>query len=89
MKHDLAMLKQGEEQLAEIEAELNRLSASEPWAAMPYLLQLPGLGLIGALTVLAAMGDVTRFESAKKLVGYAGLGARTRRRAHASHWAHH
>jgi hypothetical protein len=65
-----------EEQLAEIEAELNRLSTTEPWAAaMPYLMQLPGLGLIGALTVLAAIGDITRFESAKKLVGYAGLGA--------------
>jgi transposase len=26
------------------------------------------------MTVLAAVGDVTRFESAKKLVGYSGLG---------------
>lgn len=76
IKHDLATLQQVEEQLAEIEAELNRLSTTEPWAAaMPYLMQLPGLGLISALTVLAAIGDVTRFESAKKLVGYAGLGA--------------
>ncbi len=76
VKHDLATLKQVEGQLAEVEAELNRLSTSAPWASsMPYLMQLPGLGLIGALTVLAAIGDVTRFESAKKLVGYAGLGA--------------
>jgi hypothetical protein len=43
---------------------------------MPYLMQLPGLGLITALTVLAAIGDVTRFETARQLVGYAGLGAR-------------
>lgn len=76
VKHDLATLQQVEGQLADVEAELNRLSTSEPWAAaMPYLVQLPGLGLIGALTVLAAIGDVTRFEGAKKLVGYAGLGA--------------
>jgi hypothetical protein len=27
------------------------------------------------MTVLAAIGDITRFPSAKKLVGYAGLGA--------------
>jgi hypothetical protein len=33
VKHDLATLKQVEEQLAEIEVELNRLSTSEPWAA--------------------------------------------------------
>jgi transposase len=43
---------------------------------VPLLVQLPGLGLIGAMTILAAIGDITRFESAKQLVGYAGLGAR-------------
>lgn len=76
IKHDLATLQQVNEQLAEVEAELNRLSTSEPWApVMPYLMQLPGLGLITALTVLAAIGEVTRFESSKRLVGYAGLGA--------------
>jgi transposase len=76
IKHDLATLQQVNEQLAEVEAELNRLSTSEPWAPIvPYLIQLPGVGLLTALTVLAAIGDVTRFESAKKLVGYAGLGA--------------
>jgi transposase len=76
VKHDLATLAQVGQQLADVEAELNRLSTSEPWAGpMPYLVQLPGLGLITALTVLAAIGDVTRFETAKKLVGYAGLGA--------------
>jgi transposase len=76
VKHDLATLQQVEQQLAEVEAELNRLSTSEPWAAvMPYLMQLPGVGLVTALTVLAAIGEVTRFETAKQLVGYAGLGA--------------
>jgi transposase len=76
LKHDLATLQQVEAQLAEVEAELNRLSTTEPWAdSMPYLMQLPGLGLITWLTVLAALGTITRFESAKKLVGYAGLGA--------------
>lgn len=76
LKHDLATLQQVEAQLADVEAELNRLSTTEPWASlMPYLVQLPGVGLITALTVLAAIGDVTRFETAKQLVGYAGLGA--------------
>jgi transposase len=76
LKHDLATLAQVEQQLADVEAELNRLSTTEPWVtSMPYLMQLPGVGLLTALTVLAAIGDVTRFESAKKLVGYAGLGA--------------
>jgi transposase len=76
VQHDLATLQQVEAQLAEVDVELNRLSTTEPWASqMPYLVQLPGLGLITALTVLAAIGDITRFEHAKPLVGYAGLGA--------------
>jgi hypothetical protein len=32
-------------------------------------MQLPGRGLIVTLTLLAAIGDITRFESPKKLVG--------------------
>lgn len=43
---------------------------------VPLLIQLPGVGLIIALTVLAAVGDISRFPAAKQLVGYAGLGAR-------------
>lgn len=43
---------------------------------VPLLLQLPGVGLITAITLLAAIGDISRFPLAKKLVGYAGLGAR-------------
>jgi hypothetical protein len=33
------------------------------------------VGVIIAMTVLSAIGDISRFESAKNLVGYAGLGA--------------
>jgi transposase len=40
------------------------------------LLQLPGIGLITAITLLAAIGDVSRFPTAGHLVGYAGLGGR-------------
>ena len=40
------------------------------------LLHLPGFGLITAVTVYAAIGDIQRFPDAKHLVGYAGMGAR-------------
>ena len=74
VRHDLATLEQLAAQITEIDDELRRLSCVEPWAAdVPYLLQLPGVGLIVAMTVLAAVGDVTRFDAAKKLVGYSGL----------------
>jgi transposase len=60
-----------------VEAELARVSQEEPWKGqVPFLIQLPGISLIGAMTVLAAIGDISRFPSAKHLVGYAGLGAR-------------
>jgi len=38
-------------------------------------MQLPGIGLLTAMTILGAIGDVTRFGASKQLVGYAGLGA--------------
>lgn len=75
VRQDLATLAQLATQLEEIDDELRRLSCEAPWSTdVPYLLQLPGVGLIVAMTVLAAVGEVTRFQSAKKLVGYSGLG---------------
>jgi len=77
VRHDLATLDQLGPQIAEVEAELERLSTREPWAdEAPYLVQLPGCGLIVTMTLLAAIGDIGRFPTAKKLVGYAGLGSR-------------
>lgn len=76
IRHDLAIIDYIQAQLAEIEEELHRLSTSEPWDdQVPHLLQLPGFGLIVTLTVLAAIGDISRFSHPKKLVGYVGLGA--------------
>ena len=42
---------------------------------MPLLVQLPGFSVINNLTVVAAVGDISRFEDARHLVGYTGLGA--------------
>ena len=43
---------------------------------VPFLVQLPGISTIGALTILGAIGPIDRFPTAKDLVGYAGLGGR-------------
>jgi transposase len=73
---DVATLEHIEPQIEQVDAELRRLSTSEEWVEqVPYLVQLPGMGLLTAMTILGAIGDVTRFGSAKQLVGYAGLGA--------------
>ena len=74
--HDLSTLDHLAPQIEQVDAELKRMTTTEPWMEMSsWLLQLTGFGLITTLTVLAAIGDVSRFEDAKKLVGYAGLGS--------------
>jgi transposase len=77
LRQDLTLVDHLAPLIAEVEAELNRLSLAEPWAQdVPYLLQLPGIGLITAMTILSAIGPIDRFPTAKKRVGYAGLGAK-------------
>lgn len=75
VRQDLAMLDHLEAQIGEVGQELARLSTTSPWREhTPYLLQLPGFGLINAMTVLSSIGDIMRFPTSKKLVGYSGLG---------------
>ena len=65
------------QQIKESEEAIAQLSVQEPWVKdVPYLVQLPGIGILTAMTILAAVGDISRFPNSKKLVGYAGLGAR-------------
>lgn len=76
IRQELAMLDEMEKHKAEVDAELGRQSLGAVWGKQAMrLLQLPGFGAIVSMTVLSAIGEVSRFESAKKLVGYAGLGA--------------
>jgi len=61
----------------ETEAELAVLSVSETWIrSVTLLIQSTGIGMLSAMTLLGAIGQIERFPSAKQLVGYAGLGAR-------------
>ena len=76
VQQDLSLYQTLETLIQESDAELGRLSTCDPWVKqVPFLVQLPGLGVLSALRLLAAIGEVTRFPSAKHLVGYAGLGA--------------
>jgi len=76
VRQDLDSLSHLNGQIAELKDEVHRLSTTEPWNALvPYVMQLTGFSVLLTMTVLAAIGDITRFPSAKKLVGYAGLGA--------------
>ena len=65
-----------EAQKAKIDQTLAELSDTAPWADdIVFLMQIPGFGILFSMIVLAAIGDVSRFDSPKKLVGYAGIGA--------------
>lgn len=76
VQQDLSLYQTLEGLIQESEAELGRLSTCDPWVKqVPFLVQLPGLGVLSAMRLLAAIGEITRFPSAKHLVGYAGLGA--------------
>ena len=76
IEQDLLILEHLTAHKEAIHQELACLSNRKPWAEdMVFLMQIPGLGVVLSMTILSAIGDITRFERAKNLVGYAGLGA--------------
>jgi len=74
MHSDLDTLEFAQKQVEQVEEYLKQKSAQDE--RIPLLVQLPGVAMLTAVTILAAIGDITRFPTAKKLVGYAGLGTR-------------
>jgi hypothetical protein len=74
LESDLATLQFAEQQQGHLQAEMMGIAVENE--AIGRLLHIPGFGVITAVTVWAAIGDIARFEDAKHLVGYAGLGTR-------------
>jgi hypothetical protein len=63
-----------EKQISRIGKEVAKMCHQKPWAdSMTYIMQLPGFGVITGMTVLAAIGEIERFECAKNLASYSGL----------------
>jgi transposase len=58
-------------QIAACEAELRRLGAEHRY--IPLLTTCPGIGWVLAFTIASEIGDIGRFASPRKLVGYTGL----------------
>ena len=76
IRQELALLAEVEKHKAAVDEELQRQSTGATWGKQALqLMQLPGVGFVVAMTVLSAVGDISRFETAKQLVGYAGIGA--------------
>jgi transposase len=71
---EMENLKYIEKQIGRISEKAAKMSHQKPWAeGMTYLIQLPGFGMITAMTVLAAIGEIERFETPKQLASYSGL----------------
>jgi transposase len=76
IRQELVLLEEVEKLKAAVDEELERQSTGLTWGKQALqIMQLPGVGFVVAMTVLSAIGDISRFESAKQLVGYAGIGA--------------
>jgi transposase len=67
----LALIDSLDEQIAVCERELRTLGADHRY--MPLLITCPGIGWVLAFTIASEIGDISRFPSARKLVGYTGL----------------
>jgi len=74
IQSDLATLAFAQQQKSLLEEEMGKIAAQDE--RIPLLIQIPGVAMLTAVTLLAAIGDISRFPDAKHLVGYAGLGAR-------------
>src|SRR6266566_9188986 len=71
VKASLALIDSLDEQIDACERELRRLGADHPY--IPLLLTCPGIGWILAYTIASEIGEITRFATPRKLVGYTGL----------------
>jgi transposase len=67
----LAVIDWLDERLAPIERELRPLARAD--ARVALLDTIPGVGLLLGLTIATEIGDIARFSSPRKLIGYAGL----------------
>lgn len=67
----LTLLAGMDQEIATLEAEIYHRAQQRP--EVQLLLTIPGVNVLSAMTILAEVGDISRFPSAKKLTSYAGL----------------
>ncbi len=70
--------KDGLAQLDFLNSQVHRIDRqiqviAKKYAQVPCLTAIPGIGIFSALLILAEIGEIARFPSAKQLVSYAGL----------------
>lgn len=60
-----------QQEMAALEADL--FARAKENSNVPLLMGIPGISVLSAMTILAEIGDISRFPSPKKLACYAGL----------------
>jgi len=76
IRKDLALIDYLSQQITEVEAS-TQLSAEQE-QQIKLLCTMPGIGRVGAITLLAEIGDIQRFHSPKALCNWAGLTPKVR-----------
>jgi len=67
-------ISQAEDRVARLEAAMREVAAESPRASLIAALQaMRGVQALTAITVVAELGDLTRFRSPRQLMSYAGL----------------
>jgi len=74
VQSDLETLQFAEKQLMQLTSMMAEIANQKE--EVIRLLQLPGFGVVTAVTVWAAIGDIHRFADAQHVVGYACLGTK-------------
>jgi transposase len=67
----VAIVRALDERLVPLEQELRPLARCDP--RVQLLVTIPGIGDLLGLTIASEIGDIARFPTARKLVGYSGL----------------
>ncbi len=83
---DLALIDALETVTGRLDWEIHQRARSGP--RVKVLTQLPGVGPFTALVILAEVGDVSRFGSARKLASWAGLTPTVRGSDRVAHYGH-
>ncbi len=71
IEDDLALIDALQQPIDRLDWEIRQQARGDP--RVKVLTQLPGVGAFTALVLLAEIGDITRFGSARKLAAWAGL----------------
>jgi transposase len=83
---NLGLIDAIQDRVDRLDGEIHQRARSDP--RVKVLTQLPGVGPFTALVILAEVGDISRFASARKLASWAGLTPTVRGSDRVAHYGH-